>query len=205
MTTAGLRKPYVTPYAEQTIPLPLRFEWAAEAGGLRLTYADVVSQDWVFGVLWARQGLAPGTKILWHMIHTTLQRRCMMHRMCRVCGHSASDPDDPRRTWWILPAAVPAGDPATWVTAHPPTCMDHLAEALTMCPNLKKSSPAVYTVGDYWPHGVLANLYAPDEHGGVMETEHQVPVTLEEFRKLHQALATQLIVQLNDMRLERIP
>ncbi|MFF5204907.1 hypothetical protein [Streptosporangium sp. NPDC000396] len=62
---APLRKPYVTPYSEEAkVPLPLVFD------GPRLTYTDATPQDRMFGVLWARCGLAPGRQILWHMIHT---------------------------------------------------------------------------------------------------------------------------------------
>ncbi|WP_449066740.1 hypothetical protein [Planomonospora algeriensis] len=65
----ALRKPYVTPYAEENRDLPLTFEWAAEAGGLRLAYHDPVEQDRMFGVLWVRCGIAPGRRVLWRRIH----------------------------------------------------------------------------------------------------------------------------------------
>lgn len=82
-----LHKPYVTPYAEETLDLPLAFERAA--GSLQLTYRDALPQERMFGALWARCGIAREGKIQWHQVHTLRQRRCMLKRLCRVrrAGH----------------------------------------------------------------------------------------------------------------------
>ncbi|WP_433253195.1 hypothetical protein ACQPYK_09385 [Streptosporangium sp. CA-135522] len=196
MTRTALHKPYVTPYAEETLDLPLAFEWAA--GEPRLTYRDALPQDWMFGALWVRCGTARDGKILWPMVHTLRQRRCMLKRLCRVCGQSATDPGT-GRIWWVMPSALP-GDAATWPTVNPPTCKAHLVEALTTCPYLRRGAPAVYTVGDYSPIGVLADLYGEDDDGRVVETRHQIAIGLDEFHLLHRALATQLIVSLHDIQ-----
>lgn len=203
VVASPLRKPYVTPYSAEVLGLPLVFERVA--GVPLLTYLDATPQDRMFGALWARCGIGRGGKILWPMIHTLRQRRCMLQRLCRVCGQSAADPDEPNRTWWILPSSPPGGLPATWPTPNPPTCKAHIAEALVDCPHLRKGSPAVYTAGDYHPIGVLGNLYGQDGGGRLVETQHQIGIGLDEPHLLPRALATQLIVQLNDLRPEQIP
>lgn len=196
-------KPYLTPYSVEVIDLPLIFERVA--GVPWLTYRDVVPQDHMFGVLWARCGIGKGGKILWHMIHTLRQRRCMLRRLCRVCGHSAADPDNPGRTWWIIPSSLPDGLPATWPATSPPTCKACIAEALGACPHLRQGSPVVCTVGAYAPIGVLGNLYGEGEDGRAVETQHQIGIGLDEPHLFRRALATQLIVQLNDLRPAAVP
>src|SRR5690349_3170732 len=96
-----LRKPYVTPYEEENLDLPLTFKWAD--GVFQLSYRDALPQEWMFGALWARCGTARAGKIQWHLVHTLRQRRCMLKRLCRVCGEPATDPDTGRISW-IMPA-----------------------------------------------------------------------------------------------------
>ncbi|MFF5204908.1 hypothetical protein [Streptosporangium sp. NPDC000396] len=128
----------------------------------------------------------------------------MLRRLCRVCGDNAADPDEPGRTWWIIPSAPPDGLPATWPVTSPPTCRAHIPEALSRCPHLRKGSPVVCTVGDCHPIGVLANLYGEDD-GRAVEIQHQIGVGLDEPHLLGRALATQLIVQLADLRPAAVP
>ncbi|WP_371784984.1 hypothetical protein [Streptosporangium subroseum] len=197
-----LHKPYVTPYAEETLDLPLAFERAA--GSLQLTYRDALPQERMFGALWARCGIAREGKIQWHQVHTLRQRRCMLKRLCRVCGEPATDPDTGRISW-ILPSESADGLRPARSTAHPPTCRAHLGEALATCPHLRRETPVVCTVGDSSPIGVLANLYGEDNDGRLVETSHQVPIGLDEFHLLSRALATQLIVRIEDLRPELPP
>jgi hypothetical protein len=197
-----LRKPYITPYAEENLDLPLAFEWAA--GSRQLTYRDALPQEWMFGALWARCGTAREGKIQWHQVHTLRQRRCMLKRLCRVCGEPATDPDTGRVSW-ITPSVPAGGLRSIMPTAHPPTCKAHIGEALTTCPHLRREAPVVCTVGDYSPIAVLANLYGEDDGGRVVETFHQIPIGLDEFHLLNRALATQLIVRIDDMRPELSP
>lgn len=193
----ALRKPYVTPYAEESVDLPVTFEMAA--GVPRLTYPDALSQEWMFGVLWARCGTARAGTILWSKIHTLRQRRCMLKRLCRVCGGSAVDPET-GRVWWVMASPLPGDHAETWPTVGPATCKGCVNEALSACPYLPMESPAVYTVGDCSPIGVLADIYGQDDDGRVMETRHQAAIGLDEFHLLHRALATQLIVQVHDLQ-----
>ncbi|WP_440100003.1 hypothetical protein [Streptosporangium sp. H16] len=192
-----LRKPYVTPYAEENLDLPLAFEW--QAGAPRLTYRDALPQEWMFGTLWARCGTARKGKIQWHLVHTLRQRRCMLKRLCRVCGGPATDPDT-GRVWWILPTSLAGDFQSPWPTAHPPTCKAHISEALTACPYLRREIPVVCTARGYSPVAVLSNLYGLDDAGRVVETSHQIPVGLNEPHLLKRALATQLIVQITDLQ-----
>lgn len=195
----GLTKPYITPYAEETLDLPLSFEWAD--GVHRLTYRDALPRDWMFGVLWARCGTGQEGKILWNMVHTLRQRRCMLNRLCRVCGEPATDPDTGRITW-IMPFAATGVLRSTMSTAHPPTCKAHVSEALAACPYLRAGTPVVCTVSDYSPIGVLANVYGYAGRGRVVETHRQRNIGLDNFDRLHRAVATQLIVQTGDLQPE---
>ncbi|WP_433382845.1 hypothetical protein [Streptosporangium sp. CA-115845] len=197
VAAASPSKPYLTPYSAEVIDLPLVFERVA--GVPWLTYTDALPQDRMFGVLWARCGIGRGGKILWPMVHTLRQRRCMLKRLCRVCGQSAADPGEPDRTWWIIPSPPPGGLPATWPATSPPTCKACIAVALGACPHLRHGSPVVCTVGAYGPVGVLGNLYGED-NGRAVETQHQIGIGLDEPHLFRRALATQLIVQLNDLR-----
>ncbi|WP_329430640.1 hypothetical protein OG339_22340 [Streptosporangium sp. NBC_01495] len=200
MTSAAptqLRKPYVTSYAEENLDLPLAFEWVD--GMSRLTYRDALPLEWMFGVLWARCGTAREGRIQWNLVHTLRQRRCMMQGLCRVCGKSAIDPDTGRISW-ILTSALAGDFRSPWPTAHPPTCKAHVAEALTACPKLRREPPVVCTVSDYTPVAVLVNLYGADDGGRVVEIRHQIPVNLNDRHLLKQALATQLIVRLEDLQ-----
>lgn len=201
LARTNLRKPYITPYEEESVDLPLTFEWVA--GTPQLTYRDEVPQDRMFGVLWARCGVARAGTILWSKAHTLRQRRCMLKRLCRVCGESAVD-SDTGRLWWIMPSSVPDDRHATWPTAGPATCKTCVSESLSACPYLCAGSPVVYTVGDCSPIGVLANIYGQDDAGRVVETQHQVAVGLDDFHLFRRALATQLIVSLQDIRTEAI-
>jgi hypothetical protein len=206
MTTAAtarwsrLNPPYITPYAEQVRDLPLTFEPTPE--GPRLTYRDATPQDWRLGVLWARFGTARGETPLFNMVHPLYQRRCMLRRLCRVCGRSAVDPET-GRIWWITPTELLAGA-GICSTGHPPTCKAHIAEALTACPHLRQGSPGVYTVGRYEVIGVLANLYA-DVNGRVVETDHQTGVGVDEPHLLRRALSTQVSVLLYDIQPAPLP
>ncbi|WP_371781671.1 hypothetical protein [Streptosporangium subroseum] len=194
-----LRKPYVTPYAEDNLDLPPAFEWAD--GSRQLTYHDALPQKWMFGALWAHCGTARKGKIQWHLVHTLRQRRCMLKQRCRVCGEPATDPDT-GRVPWIMPSEPAGGLRSTMTTAHPPTCKAHIGEALATCPHLRREPPVVCTVGDSFPIAVLANVYGEDDGGRLVETAHQVPIGLDEFHLLGRVLATQLIVCVEDLRPE---
>ncbi|MEV4095992.1 hypothetical protein [Streptosporangium saharense] len=196
MVTVGLRKPYITPYAEESVELPLVFERG------RLSYRDALPGEWMFGALWARCGSRREGKILWAMVHTLRQRRCMLKGLCRVCGRSATDPMT-GRLWWVLSSA-PVGKATSWPTVGPPTCREHVTEALSTCPHLRRGRPFVCTVGDHTPIGVLANLYGHDDTGRVVETRHQMAIGLDETHLLPRALATQLLVSLRDVRPETV-
>ncbi|MER7208500.1 hypothetical protein ABT340_15620 [Streptosporangium sp. NPDC000239] len=199
--TADLRKPYITPYAEETVELPLTFVHVA--GVDWLTYRDTLPGEFMFGVLWARCGNRQDGTVLWSMVHTLRQRRCMLKGLCRVCGRPAADPET-GRLWWVLASPPPTDGAAPWPTVSPPTCREHIAEALTACPHLRHGSPFVCTVSDYTPIGVLANLYGHDDDGRLVETRHQMAIGLDDIHLLPRALATQLLVSLRDIRPEAV-
>lgn len=197
MTTTALRVPYVTAWSEEAVPHPLAFAYAAETGGLRLTYTDPHPSDWVYGVLRARHAHAPGRgRAEWKLVNTLRQWRCMKHHLCQVCGLPATDPET-GRVWWVL---TDAGD---GYTNAPPTCRACIPEALESCPRLRTSA-AVYTVADCEPFAVLGDVFQFGADGAVL-VERGALVELEAYRRLTQVHAQQLVVRLHDLRPEAIP
>ncbi|GAB2918168.1 hypothetical protein ACFMQL_20220 [Nonomuraea fastidiosa] len=194
----NLRVPYITSWSVERISGDVLFKPHAEVAGLRLTYPDPVSTDWMFGVLWVRQALAPQLgRPEWNAVHALRQRRVMLRKLCQVCNQTAVD-EETDRIWWVL-----AEELSEFGTNAPPTCRACIPDALVSCPRLRRSA-AVYTVGDYEPSAVLANLYRPGPLGPVLKQE-SVEVPLDAFLDLEWALATQLIVTLHDVRQEEIP
>ncbi len=191
------RVPYITAWSGEFMEHPLGFAWADEAAGLRLAYSDPQPQDWMFGVLWARQGLAACGRPEWKLVNTFRQRRCMLHRLCQVCGASAVD-QLTGRTWWVLADEPHESSETAGYTNAPPTCLPCIPGALTACPRLRRGA-AVYTVGDIEPYGVVADLFTPTRAGEAIHVQRSVTVTFEEFRRLEKALAKQLLVVLDDV------
>lgn len=191
------RVPYITAWSGESMEHALGFAWADEAAGLRLTYSDPQPQDWMFGTLWARQGLVACGRPEWKLVNTLRQRRCMLHRLCQVCGASAVD-QATGRTWWVL--ADEPGDSLVTAgyTNAPPTCLACIPDALTSCPRLRRGA-AVYTVDGIEPYGVVADLFEPTDGGGVIHVQRSVTVALDEFCRLEKALAKQLLVSLADL------
>ncbi|MGW4799355.1 hypothetical protein ACWEPC_43770 [Nonomuraea sp. NPDC004297] len=134
--------PYVTAYEGEELAYQLVVEAHAEAtGGVRLSYADATAQDWMFGVLWHRQGLSRGGRPLWRLVNGLRQRRCMLHLLCQVCGRSAVDGG---RIWWLLPGSPGVLDGGERFTRAPPTCRPCIPAARAWCPRLGPG-PRVYT------------------------------------------------------------
>ena len=160
MTTTAVRVPYITAYSEELAPHPLAFVAYPEAtDGVRLSYDDAVPQDWMYGVLWARQGLHRRGRPEWKVVNTLRQRRCMRLLLCQVCGESATDPVDSRISWVLAddPGDTSAG---AGYTNAPPTCAQCIPEAIASCPRLRRGA-AVYSVGSAQPYGIIGDV-SPD-------------------------------------------
>lgn len=189
--------PYVTAYDSESIAYQLALApHAGTTNGVRLTYVDATDQDWRFGALWHRHGLSRVGRPLWKLVNTARQRRCMLYGLCQVCGGSAVEDG---RIWWLMPeppAVDGVGQPFTHV---PPTCRSCIPEARLLCPRLRAQSP-VYTTRTCEPYGVVADLYRPAAGRTVVMVQRAVEVGLEAFRDLEYALATQLIVALDDLQ-----
>lgn len=198
MTAAiGVRVPYITAYDEERLPYRLTFARDREAtDGWRLCYADAIAQDWMFGVLWSRQGLHRRGRPLWKLVNTIRQRNAMLRLLCQVCGGSAAGLDG--RVSWVL-AADPSGT-ATGAayTNSPPTCRSCVPEALATCPRLRHGA-SVFTVGHVELYGVIANVMRPSPERPAM-VEGNAVIPLEAFHRLEYALAVQLLVTLRDLR-----
>jgi hypothetical protein len=192
-----LQVPYITAWSEETMDHGLGFDWSGEARGLRLTYADPHPSDWSLGVLWMRQGLSGRGKPEWKRVNSLRQRRCMLRKLCQVCGGSAVD-ERTGRTWWVLADEADQGPPAAGYTNAPPTCLPCIPDSLTLCPHLRRGA-AVYTVGDAQPYGVVADLFAPSDGKKIVHVQRSATLQLDEFQKLQYALAKQLLVVLDDL------
>lgn len=198
MTTAAVQVPYITAYSEELAPHPLAFTADPEAtDGVRLSYADAIPQEWMYGVLWARQGLHRRGRPEWKIINTLRQRRCMLRLLCQVCGEAAADPVDSRISWVLAddPGDTSAG---AGYTNAPPTCARCVPAAIASCPRLRCGA-AVYSVGSAEPYGVIGDVLRPSRDRPV-ELERNVVISLDSFRRLEYALAKQLLVVLEDLR-----
>ena len=203
MTTTAVRVPYITAYSEELAPHPLAFVAYPEAtDGVRLSYDDAVPQDWMYGVLWARQGLHRRGRPEWKVVNTLRQRRCMRLLLCQVCGESATDPVDSRISWVLAddPGDTSAG---AGYTNAPPTCAQCIPEAIASCPRLRRGA-AVYSVGSAQPYGIIGDVLQPSRLRPV-EVARNVVISLDSFHRLEYALAKQLLVVLEDLRPEPAP
>jgi hypothetical protein len=189
--------PYVTAYEGESVAYWLAISAHAEAtDGMRLSYTDATVHDWMFGVLWHRQGLSRAGRPLWKLVNTSRQRRCMLHRLCQVCGRSAVNGG---RIWWLLPEPPGVTGGGQQFTHAPPTCRSCIPRARVWCPRLGPES-YVYTARASEPCGVVADVYRPAAGRKAVVVQEAVEVPLEAFRALEYALATQLIVGLNGLQ-----
>lgn len=201
--TPAVRVPYITAWSEEASSHCLAFTHHPESGGMRLTYTDPHSNDWMYGVLRARQGINRGGRPEWKLVNTLRQWRCMEYRLCQVCGKPATDPAT-GRVWWLLADDVASTAPGQGYTNAPPTCRACIPDALTYCPRLRTAATA-YTVADAEPYAVLAHVFRPVPSGGAVVVDRSVMVQLEEFDRLTRALAHQLVVLLSGLQRTPIP
>jgi hypothetical protein len=191
------RVPYITAWSEESSSHCLAFAYHPEAGGLRLTYTDAQPNDWMYGVLRARQGVSRGGRPEWKLVNGRRQWRCMEHRLCQVCGGPATDPST-GRMWWLLADDISSTAPDQGYTHAPPTCRACIPVALMYCPRLHQEA-TVYTVADAEPYAVLGDVFRPVSGGGAVAVERSVMVHLDEFDHLTRALAYQLVVLLSGL------
>lgn len=196
-----LRVPYIIAHADEAAPQPLSFV-RKPFGGLRLTYGDPRRGDMVNGVLRARVLNKRQGAPQWQMLNTLRQWRCMTKNLCQVCGKIATDPETGRIPWITTVTAfreIPEISNNGYTSA-PATCAACIPESLSMCPQLHVSS-AVWTVSTATPAAVLADMFCPGPAGRAVHTgEHNVFVGLDERDLLRSALATQLVVRIQDMQ-----
>jgi hypothetical protein len=194
---ARLTVPYVTAYEGEALAYQLTVEpHAGTTDGMRLSHVDPVETDWLYGVLWHRQGISQTGRPLWKLVNTPRQRRCQMHMLCQVCGRSAADDG---RIWWLMPEPPGTTGGGLQFTHVPPCCRGCIPVARALCPRLRHESH-VYTTRGAEPFGVVADLYRPGAGRRVKLAQHAVEMPLDAFRNLEFALATQLIVQLDGLQ-----
>ncbi|GAA4219424.1 hypothetical protein FHR32_000388 [Streptosporangium album] len=196
-----LRVPFVIAHAGESAPQSLSFV-NKPFSGLRLVYDNPRRGDEVGRVLRARVLNNRRGEPQWKLLNTARQWRCMEKLLCQVCGRVATDPKTGRIPWITTATAfreIP-GDADSGLTSAPPTCAACIPESLSMCPRLHVSS-AVWTVARREPAAILADMYSPDLNGRPVHTgERNFFVGLDEPDLLRYALATQLVVRIEDMQ-----
>ncbi|GAA3145093.1 hypothetical protein GCM10010466_40240 [Planomonospora alba] len=201
-TPQDIPAPYVLAYSGEAVTPRLIFTPDPLSGELRLSYHKPRPRsDWHRGVLLARTRTNRRGQVMWRMLNRHRQQECMAKGLCQVCAGPAADPAT-GRIWWVITETGWRGtNDSGGLTNAPPTCRACIPASLRWCPQLRKSA-AVYTVGGYESAGVLADLYEPGPGGmPVFTGDHNRFVGWEEFALLPYALATQMVVHLNDMAL----
>lgn len=127
----------------------------------------------------------------------------MERNLCQVCGLPATDPKTSRIPWITTATAfreIP-DRPDSGLTSAPATCAECIPESLATCPQLHVSS-AVWTVARCEPAAILADMYRPGLNGkSVVHTgERNFFIDLNESGLLRYALATQLVIRIEDMQ-----
>lgn len=192
-----LQVPYVTAYDGEDLDYALALAPSLEAtDGIRLSYADPVDTDWLYGVLWHRHGMSRSGRPVWKLVNTNRQRRCMLRLLCQVCGQSARDSNG--AIWWVMtepPTPTGVGDLST---NAPPTCRRCIPVARRSCPRLRESMH-IYTSTAAEPYAVMADVFKPSGRGVVLVRE-VTEVPLDAFHDLEYALAKQLLVKLEGLQ-----
>ncbi len=203
MVQPKLRVPFVIAYSGELVSTPIGFV-KRSIGGVRLSYRLSQRGDVVSGVLRARCLQTRAGLPQWRLLNTRRQWAAMERLLCQVCGEPAPD-DDGRIPWIMTATAFREIDETSGLTSAPPTCRTCIPEALDSCPRLGISS-AVYTAGRSHVAAVLADMYTPGPRCGaglyqaVPTGEHNVEVSFSRADLLPYALATQLIVQVDDLQ-----
>lgn len=196
-TYKGRPVPYVTKWTGENIEGLLSAGWVTPE---LIAYDEETPTDRdSHGVLWWRDGIAPGEgEPMWKLVHTGRHRRAMRVCLCQVCGQKITGPRIP----WLLPAQEweriagwPDGEPRT--TSNPPTCRSCWPVAMQLCPALRRDGWVTFTVGGYEPYGVLGNVYPPG--GDLMEPEDDGVLSYSATRRLGRVIGKQAVVTLHEI------
>jgi hypothetical protein len=173
------------------------------AGRLCLDYRDATPRDREeHGILWARMSHARGLgRPEYAHTHPGRQRRAMERLRCQVCGKDA----DRDRDGWLFLGWRTRNDPATWpenaLTVQPPLCVPCARVAVRLCPASKIFVPL--RVADPTPWGVFGTVYRSSPSG--WDRYDDVPYIPFGDEQLHAVLASQLVMQLRDVRVVPLP
>ena len=137
----------------------------APGGLLRVSYSD----EWPYdrdahGVLWQRYPIAMYRgDPHFAKVHPSRQRRCMVRRLCQVCGN----PSDHNADGWLWLIThedsdrIRAGGEPRVRTANPPVCEPCSVKARALCPHLLKGN-ALVRAGSVTDWGVYGLKATPD-------------------------------------------
>ncbi len=190
--------PYITAYSGETDPSPLVFT-KNHLGALRLAYEHARDDDRRLGVLRARAGQSREGRPIWGSPNVRRQWECMENLLCQVCGCPATDDRSGRVPWLVTDGNFRRTGIDGGQTATPPTCLDCMPLALSLCPHLR-DTPAVYMVGKANPVSVLAHVYTPAGDGYAAFTgEHNVELPLSGSDLLSYAVAHRLVMSMSEI------
>ncbi|NAS26640.1 hypothetical protein GT755_33820 [Herbidospora sp. NEAU-GS84] len=195
--------PYVLARSKELVTDPIRFVYSRAV--YELVYALVGRRsDVAMGVLRARVKTSARGEVMWRLVNSIRQWRCMTKKLCQVCGETAGREGD-GIPWILTQSAFQTMSylpPDCGDTNSPPTCRACWPEALKRCPELK-SHARVVTVREVEPVAVLGDVYRPSSgpHWRTPElVQEQAYVPLDEFARLPMVLATQLVLLLHGIR-----
>jgi hypothetical protein len=181
------------------------------ARGLHLAYDDETDADrGLHGVLLARvtekrdaDGWPTG-KPKWTQNHPARQRACMQHLLCHYC---TGQPSRTEQGVLFLDVATPAdrarrGWPDGMLTAQPPLCLEHAADAVARCGHgARHGGFTALRALEARPFGVLGTVYQVTGLLGV--TAADLPAALQNApvpykrQTRFMTLASQYAVQLH--------
>lgn len=192
----GVPVPWVVRWTAEKADPALRLGWRTG----RLAYHRERPADRRFGALWYRNRTGREGQPEFAELHTGRQLACMTCPRCQVCGTRAVSTDG--RIPWLLPGDEwpLLTDPANpKLVATPPTCRECWPLATRSCPHLRAAGAVAVTVAATVPAAAYGDLYHPAR---ATPYALNVMVPLADRSTLRRMLAKQLVVELQDIRVE---
>lgn len=156
--------------------VPWTTKWSGEVPSKEETMVEVWwnDEDWGFearwvedpfnenrqrtnAVLWMREGINRTGEPLFNQINGQRQRAAMLHTRCRMCGESAWS--DQKTTTFIVGPNEILWTGESHLTQAPPVCESCIDLVLDAHPYLREQGYEMYTVLEYWPWGVIGDVF----------------------------------------------
>lgn len=200
----GMVIPWTTRWTGERCNWPIALLWAAS--GLHMAYGDprkspygfmhaFTSQRDELGLLWLRElhEREGWGKPLFSQIQAARARRCMMERMCQVCGRPFAD--DEATTFLIATDTKRrredwTGEPFS--VESPPVCLTCIPISMRQCPEQSRVPRSIIHARAYQPWRALVDVMGVS---GVEEVS--VLIDLDDDRRNH-SVCKQLSVLITD-------